>query len=146
MTAISATLRPRVLLLDDDEAFLRRLAAVLSQHGIECLQETIFASLSTQLLQYPIDVVVSSTTLASAPAGQVVEVVKDVRPLCQVVLLAGRSRVHHLIELLETGASDFATRPASDFAPLLEIISHAVRRAERWRRELLCSAAPEARP
>ncbi len=108
---MSGGARPRVLLVEDDDAVAHGLVAYLGQRGLEVEHAATLSAARTALAARPYAVVVLDWML---PDGEGIELVRDrvaARLTCPVVFLTARTEVADRVVGLESGADDYVTKP-----------------------------------
>ncbi|MBT9385734.1 ActR/PrrA/RegA family redox response regulator transcription factor [Pseudooceanicola sp. CBS1P-1] len=101
-----------LLLLDDDEPFLRRLAKAMEKRGFDVMTaETVAegkAIASTRSPAYA----VCDLRLEDGNGLDVVEVLRERRPDCRIVVLTGYGAIATAVAAVKIGATDYLSKPA----------------------------------
>jgi DNA-binding response OmpR family regulator len=103
--------KPVVLLVEDDSNLCESLMSYLSREGFEVRVAGTLAETQAKLEEALPDVVVLDWML---PDGQGIDLLKDLsrtRPTLPVVLLTARAELVDKVVGLESGASDYLTKP-----------------------------------
>ena len=101
-----------LLLVDDDETFVKRLAKAMEKRGF--LPETagsVAAGRAIALARPPAYAVVD-LRLEDGNGLDVVEVLRDRRPDCRIVVLTGYGAIATAVAAVKIGASDYLSKPA----------------------------------
>ncbi|MFN3970067.1 MAG: ActR/PrrA/RegA family redox response regulator transcription factor [Gemmobacter sp.] len=101
-----------LLLVDDDEPFLKRLAKAMEKRGF--LPETadsVAAGRAIALARPPAYAVVD-LRLEDGNGLDVVEVLRDRRPDCRIVVLTGYGAIATAVAAVKIGATDYLSKPA----------------------------------
>ena len=101
-----------LLLVDDDETFVKRLAKAMEKRGF--LPETagsVAAGRAIALARPPAYAVVD-LRLEDGNGLDVVEVLRDRRPDCRIVVLTGYGVIATAVAAVKIGASDYLSKPA----------------------------------
>lgn len=101
-----------LLLLDDDETFVKRLAKAMEKRGF--IPETagsVAAGRAIALARPPAYAVVD-LRLEDGNGLEVVEVLRDRRPDCRIVVLTGYGAIATAVAAVKIGASDYLSKPA----------------------------------
>lgn len=101
-----------LLLLDDDEAFVKRLAKAMEKRGF--LPETagsVSAGRAIALARPPAYAVVD-LRLEDGSGLEVVEVLRERRPDCKIVVLTGYGAIATAVAAVKIGATDYLSKPA----------------------------------
>ena len=114
----------RVLLVDDEEEFVETLAQRLEVRDFDVATALSGADALERLEEREIDVVVLDLQMPGVDGIQVLQEIKDKKPLIEVIMLTGHATVETAIEGMKLGAFDFLTKPA-ETEELLEKITRA---------------------
>ena len=101
-----------LLLVDDDETFVKRLAKAMEKRGF--LPETagsVAAGRAIALSRPPAFAVVD-LRLEDGNGLDVVEALRDRRPDCRIVVLTGYGAIATAVAAVKIGASDYLSKPA----------------------------------
>ncbi|SFB04495.1 response regulator receiver protein [Poseidonocella pacifica] len=101
-----------LLLVDDDEAFLRRLAKAMEKRGFEV--ETAGSVVGGRAIASarPPAFAVVDLRLEDGNGLDVVEVLRERRPDCRVVVLTGYGAIATAVAAVKIGATDYLSKPA----------------------------------
>lgn len=101
-----------LLLVDDDEAFLKRLARAMEKRGFEVeTAETVAAGRAVATARPPAFAVVD-LRLDDGTGLDVVETIHERRPDSRVVVLTGYGAIATAVAAVKIGASDYLSKPA----------------------------------
>ena len=101
-----------LLLLDDDEPFLKRLAKAMEKRGFDVeTAETVAAGRAIATARPPADAV-CDLRLGDGNGLDVVEVLREKRPDCRVVVLTGYGAIATAVAAVKIGATDYLAKPA----------------------------------
>lgn len=101
-----------LLLVDDDEPFLRRLARAMEKRGFAVEQaETVAEGISAARSRPPAYAVID-LRLGDGNGLDVVEVLREVRPDARVVVLTGYGAIATAVAAVKIGATDYLSKPA----------------------------------
>ena len=101
-----------LLLVDDDEAFVKRLAKAMEKRGfLPETAETVAAGCAIATDHTPAYAVVD-LRLADGNGLQVVEALHAKRPDCRVVVLTGYGAIATAVAAVKIGAIDYLSKPA----------------------------------
>lgn len=114
----------RVLLVDDEEEFVRALAKRLRARGLEVDTAESGHRALEMAAAADYDVVVLDLAMPGIDGLETLRRLKESRPELQVLLLTGHGSIESGIKAMKTGAADFLQKPA-DFTELLEKIRQA---------------------
>jgi len=101
-----------LLLVDDDEPFLRRLARAMEKRGFEVeTAETVAAGRAIATARPPAYAVVD-LRLGDGNGLDVVEVLREKRPDSRIVVLTGYGAIATAVTAVKIGATDYLSKPA----------------------------------
>jgi len=119
----------RVLLVDDDRAFLEAFAEQLPPLGHEVETATSAEEALEKLERVDPDVLVTDLTMGGMRGTELARRVAETRPDLPVLILTGYGDLGSAIEAIRAGAYDYLTKPIE-----VEPLSLAIARAARERR------------
>ena len=101
-----------LLLVDDDEPFLRRLARAMEKRGFEPeAVETVAGGKAIATARPPAYAVID-LRLEDGNGLDVVEVLRERRPDCRIVVLTGYGAIATAVAAVKIGATDYLSKPA----------------------------------
>ncbi len=101
-----------LLLVDDDEPFLRRLAKAMEKRGFEPeLAQTVAEGKSIAQRKAPAYAVID-LRLEDGNGLDVVEALRDKRPDARIVVLTGYGAIATAVAAVKIGATDYLSKPA----------------------------------
>ncbi|GAA6165538.1 global response regulator transcription factor PrrA [Pelagimonas sp. KU-00592-HH] len=101
-----------LLLVDDDEPFLRRLAKAMEKRGFEVeTAQSVAAGKAIATARTPAYAVVD-LRLEDGNGLEVVEVLRDKREDCRVIVLTGYGAIATAVAAVKIGAADYLAKPA----------------------------------
>lgn len=101
-----------LLLVDDDEPFLRRLARAMEKRGFSVeTAETVAAGKAIAMSRPPAYAVVD-LRLEDGNGLDVVEVIREKRPDARIVVLTGYGAIASAVAAVKLGATDYLSKPA----------------------------------
>lgn len=103
---------PGLLLVDDDEAFLKRLGKAMEKRGFKVeMAESVAAGKAIVSARPPAYAVVD-LRLKDGNGLDVVEKIRERRPESRVVVLTGYGAIATAVAAVKVGASDYLSKPA----------------------------------
>lgn len=103
---------PTLLLVDDDEVFVKRLAKAMEKRGFQPeTAESVAAGRAIALARPPAYAVVD-LRLGDGNGLDVVEALHARRPDCRVVVLTGYGAIATAVAAVKNGAIDYLAKPA----------------------------------
>lgn len=101
-----------LLLVDDDEAFLRRLAKAMEKRGFSVeMADSVVAGKAIATARPPAYAVVD-LRLGDGNGLDVVETLRERRPESRVVVLTGYGAIATAVAAVKIGATDYLSKPA----------------------------------
>ncbi len=101
-----------LLLVDDDEPFLRRLSRAMEKRGFETeTAETIEDGKAKAAARPPAYAVVD-LRLEDGNGLDVVETIRETRPEARIVVLTGYGAIATAVAAVKAGATDYLSKPA----------------------------------
>jgi len=101
-----------LLLLDDDEPFLRRLARAMEKRGFIVEIAQTVAEAKQQVAAKPPAYGVFDLRLQDGNGLDVVEALRAVRPDARIVVLTGYGAIASAVAAVKIGATDYLSKPA----------------------------------
>jgi two-component system response regulator RegA len=103
---------PSLLLVDDDEAFVRRLAKAMEKRGFDVEVATSVAEGRAAAEARPPAYAVCDLRLEDGNGLDVVEIIRERRPESRVVVLTGYGAIATAVAAVKIGATDYLSKPA----------------------------------
>ena len=100
-----------LLLVDDDEPFLRRLAKAMERRGFEVETADSVAAGKAIATARPPAYAVCDLRLEDGNGLDVVEVIRERRPDSRVVVLTGYGAIATAVAAVKIGATDYLSKP-----------------------------------
>ena len=101
-----------LLLVDDDEPFLRRLAKAMEKRGFEVETAGSVAAGKAIATARPPAYAVCDLRLEDGNGLDVVEVLREKRPDSRIVVLTGYGAIATAVAAVKIGATDYLSKPA----------------------------------
>ena len=103
---------PSILLVDDDEAFLKRLAKAMERRGFSVEMAGSVAAGKAIATARPPAYAVVDLRLEDGNGLDVVEVLRERRPDSRIVVLTGYGAIATAVAAVKIGATDYLSKPA----------------------------------
>lgn len=103
---------PSLLLVDDDEPFLRRLARAMEKRGFEVQTADSVATGKAMATSNPPAYAVVDLRLEDGNGLDIVEALREKRPDARVVVLTGYGAIATAVAAVKIGATDYLSKPA----------------------------------
>jgi two-component system, response regulator RegA len=101
-----------LLLVDDDEPFLKRLAKAMEKRGFEPVLAETVAEGKAIAMSRPTAYAVIDLRLEDGNGLDVVEALRDRRPDARIVVLTGYGAITTAVAAVKIGATDYLSKPA----------------------------------
>ncbi|MFQ5438088.1 MAG: ActR/PrrA/RegA family redox response regulator transcription factor [Paracoccaceae bacterium] len=101
-----------LLLLDDDEPFLRRLSRAMEKRGFAVEAAATVASGKASAMARPPAYAVVDLRLEDGSGLDVVEILREKRPDARIVVLTGYGAIATAVAAVKIGATDYLSKPA----------------------------------
>lgn len=101
-----------LLLVDDDEAFLKRLAKAMEKRGFAVETAGSVAAGRASAMARPPAYAVCDLRLEDGNGLDVVETIREKRPDARVVVLTGYGAIATAVAAVKIGATDYLSKPA----------------------------------
>ena len=119
----------RVLLVDDEEEFVEALAQRLEIREFDVTTATSGTEALDRIAEKEIDLVILDVQMPEVDGLEVLQKIKQTKPLIEVIMLTGHATVQTAIDGMKLGAFDFLMKP-TETEDLVEKINRAFRRKE----------------
>jgi len=119
--------KDRILLVDDEEEFVRALAKRLAARGLDVEVAGDGESAVEKVKQSDFGVIVLDLAMPGMDGLETLKRLREVDPYLQIVLLTGHGSIKSGVEEMKEGAVDFLEKPA-EFSELLAKIREATAR------------------
>jgi two-component system response regulator RegA len=103
---------PSLLLIDDDEAFVKRLAKAMEKRGFTVETAETVAEGKLIATQRPPAYAVIDLRLLDGNGLDVVETLRERRPDARIVVLTGYGAIATAVAAVKIGATDYMAKPA----------------------------------
>ena len=117
-------LHGRVLLVDDEELFLKMLSERLEVRGLQVTSVTSGEDALARVEEQNFDVIVVDLAMPGIDGLDTLKLLKKQDPDLEIIMLTGHGTVHNGITAMKLGAEDFLEKPV-DIGELLEKIGEA---------------------
>ena len=124
------TRRPRLLVIDDEQAILTLIGTVALDQGFDVSTTVDVADAMNQLRHRPADLVPLDLRMPGVSGLDVLRAVRDISPRCRVVLMSGFATIDSAVAAVKLGAMDFLSKPF-DLARLRQLLADVREDAQR---------------
>ena len=133
--------RRTVLVIDDEPDSREAVFESLKGHGYETLEAASGEPALDLFHAYDIDLVICDLVLPGMGGMEILQQIKEISPITQVVMLTGHATVDSAVEAMRLGAFDYLTKPIR-LKELRLLIERAIEQKklyeerEEWRRQV----------
>jgi len=117
-------LKAKVLLVDDEEDFLKTLAERLESRGLKVATATSGENALTSVEGQEYDLIVLDLAMPGIDGLETLKRIKAKQPEAEIIMLSGQGSIKTSIEAMKLGAEDFIEKPVN-ISELLDKISEA---------------------
>lgn len=103
---------PSLLLVDDDEIFLNRLARAMEKRGFEVIRANSVATAKEAIVQHAPAFAVVDLRLDDGYGLDVVDALREARKDVRIVVLTGYGAIATAVAAVKMGATDYLAKPA----------------------------------
>ena len=117
-------LKAKVLLVDDEEDFLKTLAERLETRGLKVSTATSGENALASVEGQAYDLIVLDLAMPGIDGLETLKRIKEKQPDAEIIMLSGQGSIKTSIEAMKLGAEDFIEKPVN-IADLMDKISEA---------------------
>ena len=117
-------LKARVLLVDDEEDFLKTLAERLQTRGLKVSTATSGDNALASIEGQEYDLIVLDLAMPGFDGIETLKRIKALQPDAEIIMLSGQGSIRTSIEAMKLGACDFLQKPV-DINELMSKIDEA---------------------
>ena len=130
-------MKPRILIVDDDQGTLASLSRAFALEGYTAITSASAARALERLQEEPVDAILSDVVMPEMDGLEFLTRVKEQAPDVPVILMSGQATVETALKATRLGALDFVEKPVG-LDRLLLTLRNALRldRLQRENREL----------
>jgi len=125
---LEAAPRPRVLIIDDEEALLRTLGGLLTRAGFEVQTFSDALEGLTAAKEPDFDVALVDINLPNISGMELLRELKGRKHPIEVIIITGEGSIPTALEAVRLGAYDYLTKPFIDIEPVISSVRRAVDR------------------
>lgn len=117
----------RILLVDDEEDFLKMLSERLSVRGLQVNTSASGEDAMHQVDEERFDAIVMDLSMPGMDGIETLKKIKKTHPDAEIIILTGHGSIESGVTAMKEGASDFLEKPV-DMTQLLDKIGEAKKR------------------
>ncbi|HEY7510573.1 MAG TPA: response regulator, partial [Vicinamibacteria bacterium] len=126
-------MKPRILIVDDDQGTLASLSRAFALEGYTAITSSSAARALERLQEEPVDAILSDVVMPEMDGLEFLAKVKERAPEVPVILMSGQATVETAMKATRLGALDFVEKPVG-LDRLLLTLRNALR-LDRLQRE-----------
>lgn len=121
---MAETIKAKVLLVDDEEAFLTTLAERLEMRGMKVTTVTRGEDAVVKVDNQDFDLIVLDLSMPGIDGLETLKRIKAKQPDAEIIMLTGEGSIRSSIEAIKLGAEDLLQKPVN-ITELVDKISEA---------------------
>ncbi|HAJ57540.1 MAG TPA: hypothetical protein DCL35_07215 [Candidatus Omnitrophica bacterium] len=125
-------MKKKILVIDDESLMVDMLKRALDSSDVEVAGVTDPEEALRYASQNDIDLVITDIMMPKILGTKLFFELKKMDPFVQVIIITGYPTLQNIVEMLESGASDFILKPF-DIINLRSIVNETFSRINRWR-------------
>ena len=135
-------LKPRILIVDDEERFRANLEKMLGAQGLTVSAQGSGAAALEELKLNPYDVIVLDIRMPGMNGLATLGEIKQINPEVEVIILSGHASMDAAMEINKLGGYDYLMKPCPLEELLLKIEAAYEKKVEREKRKRRPSQPP----
>ena len=120
----------QVLVIDDEPIVCERIKSSLEKFGLEVETFTESQQAVKRIAEKKFNIVVTDLKMKGLDGIEVLKLVKEMNPICEVIVITGFATVEKAREALKIGAYDFIAKPFK-LTQLRDLIMKAASKLEK---------------
>ena len=104
-------MRPRILIVDDEEDFAGALAERLAIREYDVTTSFTGQDALAKIKEHNYDIIILDVKMPGTNGIDVLKEIKNIKPLTEVIMLTGNATVETAIEGMKLGAYDYLMKP-----------------------------------
>jgi DNA-binding NtrC family response regulator len=128
-------IKPRILLVDDEERFRANLQKMLEAHGLAVRGAASGAEALEELKLNPYDVIVLDIRMPGMNGIATLREIKQINPEVEVIILSGHASMDAAMQINKLGGYDYLMKPCPLEELLLKIEAAYEKKVEREKRK-----------
>lgn len=123
----------KILLIDDEEKLRKLMARIIELEKLEVFQAEDAKSALKKIEQQDFDVIICDVKLPDANGVELIEKIKKVQPLTEIILLTAYGNIPDGVQAIKNGAFDYITK-GDDNNRIIPLIYRAIEKVELAKR------------
>lgn len=122
-----------ILLVDDEQDLLDSLKRHFEVEGLS-VQTCSSAESALQLIQEKnFNIIMTDIKMPGMDGVELLRAIKDMNPLCNVMIMTAYSNMSYLLDCFSAGACDYFAKPFQDMDEVIKAVKTAISRVGRWK-------------
>jgi DNA-binding response OmpR family regulator len=135
-------MKPRLLLVDDEEMFLEFLSRRLISYQYDVTICLSGENALEMIMEHDFDVVILDVLMPGMDGIETLREIKKIKPLTEVIMLTGHASRESGIEGMKLGAHDYLSKPCNTEDLIVKINDAYDRKVEHEKRINMASLNP----
>jgi DNA-binding NtrC family response regulator len=131
---MTETLRPRILIVDDEQRFRITLSKLLKAEGLEAIHVGGAGEALDLIKNQEFDVILLDVKMPGMNGIEALAEIKKIRKDVEVIMLTGHASVDMAMEIMRLGGYDYLLKPCPMDELMLKIETAHDRKLERMHR------------
>ncbi len=126
----------KILVVDDDESILSSISRALETEGYTVITENKPEKALDYVRNNIVHIALVDILMPKIDGITVLNVIRDVNGLSQVIMMSAYTTVDRIITALESSANDFIIKPFDSVDVVLKTVERAAAKLDRWKKVL----------
>ena len=126
--------KPKIMVIDDEEAVRQSLSSVLTTYHFTVVTFESALTALDAIRATPPDVIILDVRMPDIDGLSALQLISEIAPRVSVIMLTGHGEVPVAVRAMKSGAFDFVEKPIDDLK-LVEIINAAIEARSRLGRQ-----------
>lgn len=124
----------RILLVDDEIELLEGLKRHFEVEGLK-VETCSSAESALKLVQEKnFNIIMTDIKMPGMDGVELLRAIKDMNPLCNVMIMTAYSNMSYLLDCFSAGACDYFAKPFQDMDEVIDALKTAIERVTRWKK------------
>ncbi len=123
-----------ILIVDDEVQLLESLKRHFDLEGINADICSDPREVVQKLLNDHYNIIITDIKMPGMDGVELLRRIKDVNPMCVVIVMTAYSNMSYLLDCFSAGAADYFAKPFHDLDLLVDAVKCAIERVARWKK------------
>jgi len=129
-----------VLIVDDEEDIIKLLQKTLRLAGFNAQGAATGEAALVLMRENLYSIVLCDIRLPDIDGKDLIRRLKELHPLCVIIMMTGYSSMENVVGCLGHGAEDYFTKPFRHLDEIVSEVRHAAVKLARWRNAVVMKA------